>query len=200
MSNPNNGALDNNNTTNTTAASQVRPPPVRWAQRADQVLLTIEIEDCKDPQIDLQKDKLHFKGHSGHIAGSGDENVTNEVTIEFHKPIKVEESKHAVKARGIEFVIIKEESKWWPRLLKDSTKQHWLKVDFPKWKDEDDSDDESAGGLGGMGGTPDFGDFMQQFGGGAGMPGMGDDEEFDGDDDEDDEDEANEAIPELSGE
>lgn len=41
--------------------------------------------------------------------------------------------------------------KYWPYLTKEKKKYHWLKVDFKKWKDEDDSDDEtgSSGGLGG---------------------------------------------------
>ncbi len=48
----------------------------------------------------------------------------------------------------IEFALEKaEEGPYWERLLKDKTKQHWLKVDFNKWKDEDDSDEE--GGQGG---------------------------------------------------
>merc|ERR1711997_482605 len=38
------------------------------------------------------------------------------------------------------------EGPYWERLLKDKTKQHWLKVDFQKWKDEDDSDEEAGGG------------------------------------------------------
>ena len=48
-----------------------------------------------------------------------------------------------------------EEGPYWPRLLKDTKKVHWLKVDFNKWKDEDESDEEAAGaGPGGPGGGP----------------------------------------------
>lgn len=189
------------NSNNTSGDQTIKPPPVLWAQRADQLLLTIDIEDCKEPTIDLQKDKLHFKGKSDSIQSDANHNE-HEVTIEFYKPVKVEESKHVVKARGIEFIIYKEENSWWPRLLKDSTKQHWLKIDFPKWKDEDDSDDEmAAGGPFGAsaGGQPDFGNFMQQFSamGGGGMPGagglMGDDEEFD----ESEDDETEQPLPDL---
>lgn len=47
----------------------------------------------------------------------------------------------------IEFALEKkEEGPYWERLLKDKTKQHWLKIDFNKWKNEDDSDDEAPGG------------------------------------------------------
>ena len=179
-----------------------RPPVVLWAQRADSILLTIEIEDCKEPQLKLEKEKLYFRGKSDSIRSDAD-HQEHEVTIEFHKPIKPDDSKHNVGARGIEFVIVKEEPDWWPRLLKDTTKRHWLKVDFPKWKDEDDSDDElmgpgGPGGAFGGGGQPDFSDLMQQFkgiGGDGAMGGLGGegDEEFESDDDED----AEQSLPDL---
>ena len=47
----------------------------------------------------------------------------------------------------IEFALEKKElGPYWKRLVKEGTKQHWLKVDFNKWKDEDESDDEAGGG------------------------------------------------------
>lgn len=172
----------------------LKAPLVLWAQRADKLFLTVELGDCKNPNIKLDKERLYFRGKSDSIQQEADHSE-HEVTIDFYKPINVDESKHVVRARGTEFVIIKEEEGWWPRLLKDSTKRHWLKIDFPKWKDEDDSDDEAPAGMagmGGMGGQPDFSDLMQQFGnmsGGAGdMSAFGgggaDDEEFDSDEDE----------------
>merc|ERR1712045_585937 len=90
-----------------------------------------------------------------------------------------EKSKYAVRERVIEFALEKKESgPYWERLLKDKTKQHWLRVDFNKWREEDESDDEAGGGdleqmmsqmggMGGMGGMPGMG------GMGAGMPDMG---------------------------
>ena len=64
-----------------------------------------------------------------------------------------QKSKYAVRDRAIEFALQKkEEGPYWERLLKDKTKQHWLKIDFAKWKNEDDSDDENGGGGGGGGG------------------------------------------------
>ena len=58
-----------------------------------------------------------------------------------------QKSKFAVKQRAIEFALEKKESgPYWKRLVKDEKKQHWLKIDFNKWKDEDESDDEAGGG------------------------------------------------------
>ena len=51
----------------------------------------------------------------------------------------------------IEFALEKKEvGPFWKRLVKEEKKQHWLKVDFGKWKDEDESDDEAGGGGGGQ--------------------------------------------------
>merc|ERR1712077_152724 len=86
------------------------------------------------------------------------------------KEIDPEKTKYQVRPRCIEFALEKaEEGPYWERLLKDKTKQHWLKVDFQKWKDEDDSDEEAGGG--------DLEDMMRNMGGlgggMGGMPGMG---------------------------
>jgi prostaglandin-E synthase len=88
--------------------------------------------------------------------------------------------------RNIQFIIPKKETgPYWPRLVKEKAKPHWLRVDFSKYKDEDEdaeADVESnplagmdfssmMGGAGGMGGMPDFGS-------------MPEDEEADSDDEE----------------
>ena len=56
----------------------------------------------------------------------------------------------------------KEEGPYWPRLLKDSKKVHWLKADWNKWKDEDEDDDEESGPAGA--GGQDFSQMFQQMG------------------------------------
>ena len=62
-------------------------------------------------------------------------------------PISFQKSKFAVRDRVIEFALEKKDSgPYWKRLVKEEQKQHWLKVDFNKWKDEDESDDEAGGG------------------------------------------------------
>lgn len=67
---------------------------------------------------------------------------------------------------------------YWPRLLKESKKMHFLKTDFDKWVDEDEQDEkpEDEGMGGGMGGMPDMG----AMGGMGGMGGMGADGGFGG--------------------
>ena len=60
--------------------------------------------------------------------------------------LKLQKSKYAVRPRVIEFALEKKEiGPYWDRLLAEKVKQHWLKIDFNKWKDEDESDDEEGG-------------------------------------------------------
>ena len=149
------------------------PPPVKWAQRPSLIFLTICLEDCKDPKIEVKPSFLRFEGNGG------PDKKDYAVTIEFLKEIDPDKSKYAVNGRVIEFALEKKgDGPYWERLLKDKAKQHWLKVDFNKWKEEDESDDEAGGGqdleqmmaqMGGMGGMPGMGGMA----GMGGMPGMG---------------------------
>ena len=51
-------------------------PGVLWAQRGDRVLLTIDLQDCKDPQISVTNDeaakagRVSFRG-SAHSHATG---------------------------------------------------------------------------------------------------------------------------------
>lgn len=151
-----------------------------WAQRNNLVFLTICVEDVKDQEIKVESDSLYFKG----TGGPGEK--THEVQMKFFKEIDTEKSKFAVRPRAIEFALEKKEAgPYWDRLLADKVKQHWLKIDFNKWKEEDESDDEEGGGqdieammknmggLGGMGGGMGGMPGMPGMGGMGGMPGMG---------------------------
>lgn len=124
-----------------------------WAQRKDSVYLTIAVEDCKDAKVKLENDKVIFKGTGG------DKNQY-ECTLNLYGQIKVDESKYVIRDRATEMLLMKESSggEYWPRLLKETTKMHWLKVDFNKWKDEDDSDAEDMSG-------GNFDEMMRQMGG-----------------------------------
>lgn len=39
----------------------VNTAPVKWAQRADSIYLTLDLPDVKDEQLKLTKDKLSFR-------------------------------------------------------------------------------------------------------------------------------------------
>lgn len=133
-----------------------------WAQRKNLVSLTINVEDCKNPVITLEPTKLYFKGTGG------PDKKTYEVTIDLFNeidtevrywfwflfaiwlvniPLLAQESKYFVRERSIEFFLRKkEEGPYWPTIFKDKKKVHWLKIDFNRWRDEDDSEPEENGG------------------------------------------------------
>ena len=151
-------------------------PPVIWAQRADRIYLTINLEDVENTEIKLEEKQLYFKGKGG------TDKKWFELTVEFYSDVNPDDSKYGVMPRNIPMVIKKkEEGPFWPRLLKEKGKKHWLKTDFDKWRDEDDSDQDEK---------QDFQleDMMQQMGNfNSGSPNGGDmgmDDEEDSDDDE----------------
>jgi len=163
-------------------------PLVLWAQRADIVFVSVQLGDITEEQIKLETGLLTFKATA--------QGKVWETSIEFNGGVIPEESSQKKSGREYFFELRKKDpGPFWPRLTK--TKQQNVKVDFSRWKDEDDeSEDEGMGGMGGMGGGGKYDDasledMMQQMGtGGA---------DFDPDegcsDDSDDDD-----LPELEGE
>jgi len=134
-----------------------------WAQRPKHVILTICLTDVKDPTITVEKKKLYFKGVGG------TDMKEHEITMEFFKNIDVEKSKYAVRPREVSFVLEKEEEgPYWDRLLDTKLKQHWLKIDYKNWVDEDGEDE-------GPGQGQDLEEMMRQMGGlgGGAAPGVG---------------------------
>ncbi|EEB18185.1 Prostaglandin E synthase, putative [Pediculus humanus corporis] len=115
----------------------LRPPPSVWAQKSDLIALTICLEECKKPVVEIHKDKIYFKGTGG------SEKKTYEVDINLYSEINPDESSSNILGRGVEFLLKKkEEGPFWPRLTKEKVKYHWLKLDFHKFNYEKDSDSD----------------------------------------------------------
>ncbi|KAI9018465.1 HSP20-like chaperone [Hyaloraphidium curvatum] len=163
-------------------------PEVLWAQRAGEVYLTINLSDVHGQKIDLDEEKLHFKGESN--------GKTYEVTLEFSKPVDPAESKQSITPRSCYFVLKKKEAdqSWWPRLVKGAKNPFFVKTDFSRWKDEDDEDEDAKGNPFDM----DFSQFSN-IGGGAGAAPLGGGPPAGamGDFDSDDEEEGKDDIPDL---
>ncbi|CAN6468910.1 unnamed protein product [Victoria cruziana] len=113
-----------------------RHPEVKWAQRIDNVYVTILLPDSKNAKVDLEPDGvLNFYA----TAGAG--NNQYELKLELHDKVNVEESKINIGVRSIFCVIKKAEKGWWKKLLRgDGKAPHYLKVDWDKWVDEDDDE------------------------------------------------------------
>lgn len=76
----------------------------------------------------MQPDHITFKGYSASKKANYD------VTLELYAAIDPAASKISHSARDVEMKLQKKElnAEFWPRLLKDSKKQHFLKTDFDK--------------------------------------------------------------------
>ncbi|CAG8652884.1 1311_t:CDS:2, partial [Funneliformis mosseae] len=153
------------------SSDKVLHPEVLWAQRANEIYLTINVTDCKEPKINVTKDKISFAGKAG-----PEQNLYG-FELEFYKEVKPETSKRSTTARNIFLVLDKAvpDQSYWPRLQKNKSKISFLKTDFSKWKDEDDVDEEEGGGSDPLGGM----DFSSLMGGEGADPGIGDDSDDD---------------------
>merc|ERR1711973_487809 len=61
-----------------------------------------------------------------------------QLDLEFLHNIDTKESRYAVRPRVVEFKLAKQDGIWWERLLREKSRQHWLRIDFQNWKDEED--------------------------------------------------------------
>ncbi|GKE04603.1 HSP20-like chaperone, partial [Tanacetum coccineum] len=152
-------------------AERGRHPTLKWAQRADVIFITIDLPDAKDVKFKLEPEgKFYFS------ATAGTDSVPYEIDVNLHDKVDVNESKSSVGSRSIVYLIKKEESKWWNRLLKQEGKTPgFVKVDWDKWVDEDEQDEKAAADM-------DFGDIdfsNLNMGGGEGFDAEGDEDDSD---------------------
>ncbi|KAJ5746239.1 Hsp90 binding co-chaperone (Sba1) [Penicillium odoratum] len=168
-------------------------PEVTWAQRssADDAERNYLYVSIKAAQVPKEKAELKLTPTNVSFTGASGKGVTYSVSLDLYAEIDPENSKVNHTEREVELVLRKKELKeeFWPRLLKDSKKVHFLKTDFDKWVDEDEQDEAGEddyannfggmgeqGGMGGMGGEGGLGniDFSKlggMMGGGeGGMP------------------------------
>jgi len=83
---------------------------------------------AKSLKLDLKPTGLTFTG------ASDTKKTTYHLEMEFYAEIDVENSKTHHTPANIQIVLRKKELKeeYWPRLLKDSAKVHYLRTDFDK--------------------------------------------------------------------
>ena len=110
-------------------------PMIKWAQRKDRLFITISVVHSKKPIVDLTDGKrIKYQGTDGTINYAFD--------IELYDEISKEESKYTLDSRNI-FLNLKKKTSgpYWPRLLKDEKKYHWIEVDWMYFAEEDEEDE-----------------------------------------------------------
>lgn len=123
-----------------------KTPEFLWAQRKDQIYLTINVPNIKKSESTVKitdEGHIYFKGPGGNV-GHEEEYILD---ITLFKPIKADQSKHKITARCVQFRLIKADSgPYWDRLLKAEGRNVHCKIDWDNWKDEDDDEDEYSFG------------------------------------------------------
>ncbi|KAI5290077.1 hypothetical protein KEM54_002490 [Ascosphaera aggregata] len=147
-------------------------PEVTWAQRSNPtdpakniLFIGINTPDVEQKDADLQITPTSIK-----LTAKSTKGLQYAVDLELFDEIVPEESKQKHSARGFDLVLRKKDLKeeYWPRLLKEKKKVHFLKTDFDKWVDEDEQDEAPDDDMSGF-------DMSALQGMGGGMPGLGGD-------------------------
>ncbi|RZC38430.1 very-long-chain (3R)-3-hydroxyacyl-[acyl-carrier protein] dehydratase [Asbolus verrucosus] len=115
-------------------------PFVFWAQNEKNIFIKVDLKDVKDPDIILETRKLQFQSKGVGARGLND----YAFVINFNSDIDVKESVHKVTDSRVDFTIKKLEKAWWPRLMEQTQKPAWLKIDHDRFQSEDMDDNEVA--------------------------------------------------------
>ncbi|KAK9813964.1 hypothetical protein WJX73_007043 [Symbiochloris irregularis] len=112
-------------------------PQILWAQRKDRILITVDLQDAKQPDIKLEnKDGagvVNFASQArSHATGMDLHEYA--ITLELFGEINVEESQTSVTDRRVLVLAAKkaDDTEHWPRLLKSKDKKSNIKVDWSK--------------------------------------------------------------------
>lgn len=107
-------------------------PRLLWAQDKTSIFLTIEAEDIKNENVEVDGTHFLFNGQSG----------KGNVSIDIHLFSQVASApkKLSVSDRNA-FIVLEKEAKdapFWPRLVSAAQKLHFVHTDFARWQDEDE--------------------------------------------------------------
>lgn len=115
-------------------------PFVYWAQNRSYILLRVDLKDVKNP--DVQVNENCIKCSSTGVGAMG--NLLYEFNLELNSTISPLSSQYRVTPRQIEISLKKEDDEWWPKLTCSNVKPTWLKIDFDRWKTEEDEEEETV--------------------------------------------------------
>lgn len=109
---------------------------VTWAQRssADEPERNYLYVSIKTPDVPKEKADLKLSANNVSFTGPSGKGVTYSVSLDLFGEIDPENSKVNHTDREVELVLRKKElgEEYWPRLLKEKQKVHFLKTDFDK--------------------------------------------------------------------
>lgn len=81
-------------------------PATKWAQRLENVMVTIDVQDVTKPEVSFAEQKLSFKGKA--------KDAEYALDLELFEQIDPAACKWAQKGRTVELLLAKKDkSKWW---------------------------------------------------------------------------------------
>lgn len=122
-------------------------PSILWAQDRDKLFVTIEIKNFQNKDIVFEPKTVRINGDAN--------NTEFNISIDLNSEIDVEKSEWIVKQNCIELRLIKLKSIYWHKLTKN--KQNNVRIDWQKWRDEDDDEEDEDNML------ADFSNFQKQL-------------------------------------
>jgi hypothetical protein len=120
-------------------------PSILWAQDRTHLFITIDIHNFNNHNIVFSDNNVNLEGVSN--------NIDYNITIDFNNAINIEDSKWLIKQNCIELNVSKNKSLFWHKLTKN--KQNNVKIDWHKWRDEEDDEDNEL--------INDFSNFKKQL-------------------------------------
>ncbi|XP_041454127.1 uncharacterized protein LOC121407226 [Lytechinus variegatus] len=108
-------------------------PKILWSQHANSVLLSIQVQDIKHPNVSVTTSSISFSAIVEHT----------EYEFEFDLFSRVDSTNYTMVSAGREFLItLYKESIGikWTRLTQTKTKIPYISVDFERWQDDEDAE------------------------------------------------------------
>ena len=108
-------------------------PEILWAQNKNKVFVTINISSIINEWVDINEDKIHFRG------GNGDNNY--DLSINLLHNVDILKSVWITNDNGVFITLEKKEIISWVKL--SNIKYNNLKIDWNRWEDIENEDLDS---------------------------------------------------------
>uniref|UniRef100_A0A1B0DIR5 Very-long-chain (3R)-3-hydroxyacyl-CoA dehydratase n=1 Tax=Phlebotomus papatasi TaxID=29031 RepID=A0A1B0DIR5_PHLPP len=130
-------------------AQQFHPlnPLVYWSQTESRICLKVDLRDCEVDEFSCKDRMVIFRA-----SGQGASGITQHYafTLNLFGDTHGDSHSISVSQSKVDIILRKSLDNWWPQLLSpDSEKPHFLRVDFDRWRSQDndsDSDDQKRPG------------------------------------------------------
>jgi len=113
-----------------------RSPFVYWAQTENAVTLRVDIRNAHNPRIHIEDRKICFDSIGEGAQGQNEYHFE----LDFPHAVNPKASTYRTLDRDVDILLQKEDKGWWEKVTLSHKKPAWLKVDFDRWKSQDDED------------------------------------------------------------